>query len=87
MTRNAIAERRVLFTADFDYKPAAGTTIAYRAGYAGLVRKECADWAIALGKAEYVTVAGAPSGVAATIARKRRRKDGDEGRNENGDTQ
>ncbi len=71
-------ERRVRFLANYDYKPTPGSTIAYLAGWTGLVRKECAERAVALGKAEYVAVAAAPSGIAATIARKRRRKDGAE---------
>lgn len=74
----ASADRRIRFLADYDYKPTPGSTVAYFAGWSGLVRKECAERAVALGKAEYVAVAGAPAGIAATIARKRRRKDGAE---------
>lgn len=69
----AVNERRVRFLADYDYRPKQGITIAYKAGWAGLVRKECADRAVVLGKAERVTVAGPPAGIAATIARKGRR--------------
>ncbi|TXI03389.1 MAG: hypothetical protein E6Q76_13920 [Rhizobium sp.] len=42
---------RVRFTADFDYKPLPSTTIAYRAGMVCVVKRECADQAIAAGKA------------------------------------
>jgi len=69
----AVSERRIRFLADYDYKPTPGTTIAYKAGWSGLVRKECADRAVELGKAERVTVAGPPAGIAATVARKGRR--------------
>lgn len=71
-----VSERRVRFTADYDYKPTPGSTVAYKAGWSGLVRKECAERAVALGRAEYVAVAAAPAGIAATIGRKRRRKYG-----------
>jgi hypothetical protein len=69
----AVNERRVRFLADYDYKPTPGSTVAYKAGWAGLVRKECADKAVALGKAERMTVTGPPSGIAGTIARRGRR--------------
>ncbi|CAN7430967.1 hypothetical protein LJR251_002747 [Rhizobium rhizogenes] len=42
---------RVRFTADFDYKPTPGITIAYKAGMQLLVKRDCADQAIAAGKA------------------------------------
>lgn len=42
---------RVMFKADFDYKPTPHTTIAYRCGWTGTVRRECADAAVAVGKA------------------------------------
>lgn len=45
---------RVLFTADFSYKPKAAVTIAYKASTEKLVRQECADQAIAAGKAREV---------------------------------
>lgn len=70
---DAVAQRRVRFLTDYDYKPTPGSTVAYRAGWSGLVRKECAERAVALGKAEYVAVAAAPAGIAATIARRRRK--------------
>ncbi|UXS00830.1 hypothetical protein [Agrobacterium tumefaciens] len=44
---------RVKFTADFDYKPVPQTTIGYKAGYEGTVRRECAMAAVAAGKAEW----------------------------------
>lgn len=74
---NMTADRRIRFLADYDYKPTPGSTVAYKTGWSGLVRKECAERAVALGKAEYVEVSVAPAGIAATIARKRRRKDGE----------
>lgn len=42
---------RVRFIADFDYKPLPSMTIAYRAGMVCVVKRECADQAIAAGKA------------------------------------
>ncbi len=42
----------VRFVADFDYRPPVfGVTIAYRAGWSGPVKKECADQAVAQKKA------------------------------------
>ena len=41
----------VRFTEDFDYKPTKQTTVAYRAGMEMTVKQECADRAIAAGKA------------------------------------
>ena len=43
---------RVRFTADFDYRPTGQTLTAYRAGTEMTVRRECADQAVAAGKAE-----------------------------------
>lgn len=42
---------RVRFTGDFDYRPTGGKTIEYKAGMELTVRRECADEAIAGGKA------------------------------------
>lgn len=42
---------RVRFTYDFDYRPTRMSTIAYKAGMELTVRRECADAAIAKGKA------------------------------------
>ncbi|WWT40017.1 hypothetical protein [Nostoc phage Nsp-JY10] len=42
---------KVLFTHDFDYKPTPRITIGYRAGMKKTVKRECADRAIASGKA------------------------------------
>lgn len=64
---------KVRFTADFDWKPTPQTTIAYRAGDEKVVTKECADMAIAKGKAVPTDTAPA-HGIAATIAAKSRRK-------------
>ncbi|UXS49279.1 hypothetical protein [Agrobacterium tumefaciens] len=44
---------RVRFTQDFDYKPTPQVTIAYEAGWEGTVKRECADQAVAAGKAEW----------------------------------
>ena len=41
----------VTFTANFDYKPNRNTVIAYKSGWTGAVRRECANQAIAAGKA------------------------------------
>lgn len=46
---------RVRFTADFDYKPTSQITIGYLEGMEKTVRRECADQAIAAGKAEEIT--------------------------------
>lgn len=42
---------RVRFTDDFDYRPTRVSTIAYKKGMELTVRRECADEAIAKGKA------------------------------------
>lgn len=42
---------RVRFIDDFDYKPTPMSTIAYKAGMEMTVKRECADEAIARGKA------------------------------------
>ncbi len=42
---------RVRFLDDFDYKPTPMSTIAYKAGMEMTVKRECADEAIANGKA------------------------------------
>lgn len=44
----------VLFSADFDWKPTTNTTIAYKAGWTGNVRRDCGDAAIAAGRATAV---------------------------------
>lgn len=66
--------RRVRFLADYDYKPTQGTTIAYRAGMVQFVRRECAERAIGLGKAEPVDLPTPPAGIAATIKKQRTRR-------------
>ncbi|MGP4691620.1 hypothetical protein [Agrobacterium cavarae] len=45
---------RVRFKHDFDYKPTPQTTTGYLAGWEGTVKRECAEQAIAAGKAERV---------------------------------
>lgn len=42
---------RVKFISDFDYKPTRQVTIAYKAGMEITVKRECADQAVAAGKA------------------------------------
>lgn len=68
--------RRVRFLADFDYKPEQRVTIAYQAGSVQFVRLECAQRAVAAGKAEYVSLPAPPAGIAATIAKKKSRRKG-----------
>lgn len=41
----------VRFTDDYDYKPVRACTIGYRAGWEGAVKRDCAEKAIAAGKA------------------------------------
>lgn len=41
----------VHFTTDYDFKPTAMTTIAYKAGWYGSVTRTCGEAAIAAGKA------------------------------------
>jgi hypothetical protein len=45
---------RVKFTENFDYRSTPQVTIAYEAGWEGTVKRECADQAVAAGKAERV---------------------------------
>lgn len=44
----------VRFTANFDYHPRPRVTIAYKTGMALRVKRDCANQAIALGRAEEV---------------------------------
>ena len=44
---------RIRFKQDFDYKPTSQTTTGYKAGWEGTVKRECAEQAIAAGKAEW----------------------------------
>ncbi|WP_313760173.1 hypothetical protein [Rhizobium sp.] len=46
---------RVRFTHDFDYKPTPQSTIGYKAGMELTVKRECADQAVAAGKAHEIT--------------------------------
>lgn len=48
---------RVRFIEDFDYKPKSQITIGYKADTEMTVRRECADAAIAAGKAVEVEAA------------------------------
>ncbi len=59
----------VRFTQDFDYSPRFGVTIAFRAGMTEFVRAECAEQAVAAGKAEPVENAGPGPSIAETIAK------------------
>jgi hypothetical protein len=70
--------RRVRFIADFDYKPSPLVTMAYKTGTIEYVRKECAEQAIKLGRAVPHELPAPPAGIAATIAKKprRRKRDG-----------
>ncbi|MCS0460849.1 hypothetical protein [Rhizobium favelukesii] len=52
---------RVRFTGDFDYKPTTPTTIGYKAGMELTVKRECADRAVAAGKAVELPSAGRPA--------------------------
>jgi hypothetical protein len=52
---------RVRFTADFDYKPTRQTTIGYKAGMEETVKRQCAEQAIAAGKAEELPEIGRPA--------------------------
>lgn len=47
---------RVRFTADFDYRPTTQVTVGYLAGMEMTVKRECAEQAIAAGKAVKVSV-------------------------------
>lgn len=70
--------RRVQFIKDYDYKPIPSVTIGYKAGQIKFVRLECAERAVALGKALYFQgVDGVPrAGVVERIAQQiKRRKD------------
>lgn len=42
----------VKFTADYDHKPTMQSTIAYKAGWSGIVTRACGEAAIAAGKAQ-----------------------------------
>lgn len=44
---------RVRFKKDFDYKPTSQSTTGYLAGWEGTVKRECAEQAVAAGKAEW----------------------------------
>ncbi|OKP79645.1 hypothetical protein BTE77_05945 [Ensifer adhaerens] len=46
---------RVRFTADFDYRPTPQVTVGYLAGMELTVKRECAERAIAAGKAVKVS--------------------------------
>jgi len=52
---------RVRFTHDFDYKPTRQSTIGYKAGMEVTVKRDCAEQAIAAGKAHEVQPAGRPA--------------------------
>ncbi|NLS07612.1 hypothetical protein HGP14_30580 [Rhizobium sp. P32RR-XVIII] len=52
---------RVRFTHDFDYKPTSQSTVGYKAGMELTVKRECADQAVAAGKAVEIPSAGKPA--------------------------
>ena len=62
--------RRVRFLADFDYLPEPRITVAYRKGQIEFVKLECAEKAIAAGKAEYVYFKVPNAGVGSKVKRK-----------------
>lgn len=49
---------RVRFTDNFDYKPTPRSTIGYKAGMELTVKRECADQAVAAGKAVEIPSGG-----------------------------
>ena len=49
---------RVKFVADFDWKPTPAVTIAFKAGWTGLVTTPCAELAVAKGRAERTAFRG-----------------------------
>lgn len=49
---------RVRFTKDFDYHPTSQSTVGYLAGMEMTVKRECADQAIAAGKAKEIDSQG-----------------------------
>jgi hypothetical protein len=54
---------RVCFLADFDFSPRiyrGRVTVAYRKGWSGLVNDECAEAALAAGKAKRIDVPAEP---------------------------
>ncbi|MDE4619629.1 hypothetical protein [Sinorhizobium meliloti] len=53
---------RVRFTADYDYKPTRQCTIGYKAGMELTVKRDCAEKAIAAGKAEEIEASGRTTG-------------------------
>lgn len=61
--------RRIKFLCDWDWKPSGSVTIAYRKDSVAFVTLACAERAIRLGKAEYVTIGGPSSRLADTIKR------------------
>lgn len=67
---------RVRFLADFDYKPTPRVTIAYRAGDVRLVKRDCGERAMALGRAELTSFPTPPSGLAEAFAASRRGRRG-----------
>ncbi|MBP0438425.1 hypothetical protein [Tianweitania sediminis] len=52
---------RVRFLSDFDFKPSAQVTVAYKAGTEKLVKAVCAEKAIAAGKAEEIKPKAKPA--------------------------
>lgn len=63
---------KLRFMADFDFKPSAMMTLAYRAGQEAVVTTACAEAAMARGVAAVVE-GGPRQGVGETIRRRRRK--------------
>lgn len=49
---------RVRFTQNFNYEITPAVTRAYKAGWEGVVKRDCADKAVAAGRAALVTKKG-----------------------------
>lgn len=63
------AGRRVRFIADFDYSPTPRITIAYKKGMVEFVRLECAQQAVAAGKATVGAVPDMPEALRRQVER------------------
>lgn len=67
-------ERRIVFLADFRWKPTPQTARVFKAGETAFVPLLCAEMAIAKGKARPSDLAGPPAGIAAMIGRTVRKR-------------
>ena len=66
--------RRIEFTTDFRWKPTPQTAQMFKAGQTAFVTLACAQAAVAKGAARVTDLPAPPSGIAATIARKPRKR-------------